>query len=540
MASPRLLGRAVTALGIVGALTVTGSLPAQAAAPVTPPTAPVANYDDGLFGAPDVFSSAFKQALALLAISTLDESQITQDDADAVGAGLQWLVDQQCPSGGWQGYVMKDVPCGPLSTDFSNSLAYVGEDSNTTAIVVQAFAALGQKDDPAVHDALDYLRGLQQADGGFAFNGFSSSDPNSTSLALQAFLAVGIDPATLTKGANTPYSYLQSQQLDCTAAAEDRGGIQAPFQAGVANMYAAVQTVPALAGAAYPIAPASSITPGGPTLDCTAPLLRRAPAPATKATQSAAPAAQPTGASTASAAPAPTASGEPSGGPSSTPTESASASASPSPTASAAPTTARPQAKPAPKAKPALAASTPSAAAALAASWVAANLQADGSAPDGFGGTDYAGTAYAVMGFAATGTNGTALTKALSFLQTHLTAATTKSGKPDTGALALTALAAFSGGLDPADFGGRDLIAAIEALQYFTPDAPVATPPVVTPVGLGGGTSGSGSAGGSGDLPFTGFDASSAAVFAGLLLLLGAASLGMAKVPAPVRGRHTA
>lgn len=531
MASPRLLGRAVTALGIVGALTLSGSLPAQAAAAITPPTAPVANYDDGLFGAPDVFSSAFKQALALLAISTLDQSQVTADDADAVDAGLQWLVDQQCPSGGWQGYVIKNVACGPLSTDYSNSLAYVGEDSNTTAIVVQAFAALGEPSHPAVADALDYLRGLQQSDGGFAFNGFSSSDPNSTSLALQAFLAVGVDPATLTKGTNTPYSYLQSQQLDCTAAVEDRGGIQAPFQTGVANMYATVQTVPALAAAAYPVPPASSITPGGPTLDCTAPLLRRAPAPAPKATQSAAPAAEPTGASTASS--------------SAEPTATASSEPTPTASASAAPTTARPQVKPAQRTKPALAAATPSAAAALAASWVAANLQADGSAADGFGGTDYAGTAYAVMGFAATGTNGTALTKALGFLRTHLTAATTKSGKPDAGALALTALAAFSGGLDATDFGGRDLISAIEALQYFTPTAPVTappvtSPPVVTPVATGGGTSGTGTSGGSGDLPFTGFNATSAAAFAALLLLLGAASLGSTKLPAPVRGRHAA
>jgi hypothetical protein len=546
--------RALGALSLGTALAVTGAVPASAA--VTPPSAPVPNYDDGLFGSPDVFSAAYKQALALLAISTLDDSQVSPDDETAVNAGLDWLAAQQCPDGGWQGYKISGVDCGPLSTDFSDPLAFVNEDSNTTALVVQAFAAFGVEDEP-VPSALDFLKTLQQADGGFAFSPGSGSDPNSTALVIQALLAVGTDPATLTKGAHTPYSYLQSQQLDCTADPADQGALQAPFAPGSANAFATVQSVPGLAKVPYPVPQADSITPDGPHLECATPLLRKA----TKATSTAT---SPSPAATASAAPetaAPESAAPDSAAPQSAePTQSASAEPTPTQSASAEPTanasesvpaTAAPgsaptkaatliRKPPAPakaKAKPALAAATPEEAAALAASWVADQLTSAGYLDNGLGGVDYASTAYAVLGFAATGTNGTALTKALAFLQSHLSGATTKGGADEIGGLSLTALAAFAGGLDPTDFANSDLIARIEALQYFTPEAPVVEPPVVTPVDqpVGGGV---GSAGGG--LPFTGFSTDTVSQLALLMLLLGAALIGSTHLRAPARGRHAA
>ena len=541
---------AVLALSAASALALTGALPAAAA--VTVPSAPVSNYDDGLYGAPDVFSSAYKQALALLAISTLDQSQVTKDDETSVDAGLSWLEQQQCAGGGWQGYHVADVACGPLSTDFNDSLYYVGPDSNTTAIVVQAFEAFGVNDGP-VPDALDFLRGLQNSDGGFGFNTGSGSDPNSTALAIQAFIAAGVDPATLAKGSNTPYSYLQSLQLDCTAAAADRGGIQAPFALGSANVLATVQSVPALAGEAYPVYQKGALTPDGPTLECPAltTKLKTGTSTTNAATTTVSPSPTETAAPTASASA--TASASESASP--TPSESAAPadsaapteSATPTPTESATPTpTATAASKPAPakvtapKAKPALAASTPSEAAQIAASWVASQLTPDGYLDGGFG-PDYTSTAYAAMGFAATGTQGNALTSILNYFKAHLSAATKSGGKDDPGNLGLTALAAIAGDLDPTDFAGSDLISRIEALQYFTPEAPTTEPTD------GGTTVGSGGEGGGvvegpqpSDLPFTGFESDTLVRNALLVMVLGALLVAASRVRKPMQGRHTA
>jgi hypothetical protein len=546
----RTASRALAALGIATALAVTGGTPATAA--VAPPTAPVPNYDDGLFGKPDVFSAAYKQALALLAISTLDDAQVTPDDETAVGAGLDWLAGQQCANGGWQGYKLSGVACGPLSSDPSDSLAYVGADSNTTALVVQAFAAFGVTDAP-VPDALDYLRGLQNADGGFEFSSGSGSDPNSTALAIQAFLAVGTDPATLTKGSNTPYTYLQGLQLDCAADADDQGGIQAPFAPGSANAYATVQSVPALAGSAYPVEPASTQAPDGPHLECPTPLLRRANAPKASTTQ-ARPAASPS-ATSATTDPNPSASpsegasdsADPSSEPSAASSDSAAPSSEPSASpsgaaslsSSAAPTGQATAARPARvlTAKPALAATTPQEAADLGATWVADHLTADGYLDSGFGSVDFANTAYAILGFAASGTHGTAMAKALAYFASHLSGATQKGGADDPGSLGLTALAAFAGGLDPTDFGTSDLITRIEALQYFTPEVAPSESPSGSPAPT---EEGVGTTSGSGSLPFTGFATDSWSRMALLTLLLGAALVGGSRLRAPTRGRHAA
>jgi hypothetical protein len=188
-------------------------------------------------------------------------------------------------------------------------------------------------------------------------------------------------------------------------------------------------------------------------------------------------------------------------------------------------------------AKPALAATTPQEAADLGATWVADHLTADGYLDSGFGSVDFANTAYAILGFAASGTNGTAMAKALAYFASHLSAATQKSGADDPGSLGLTALAAFAGGLDPTDFGNSDLITRIEALQYFTPEVAPSESPSGSPAPT---EEGVGTTSGSGSLPFTGFATDSWSRMALLTLLLGAALVGGSRLRAPTRGRHAA
>jgi hypothetical protein len=440
--------RLLAALGIATAIVATGGTPVAAA--TAPPSAPVPHYDDGLLGAPDVFSATYKHALGLLAIAGIDPTHRTAADSAAATAGLAWLARQQCANGGWQGYKLSGVACGPLSTDPNDSLHYVAADSNTTAAVIQAFAAFGESGGP-VPAAVTFLKSLQTSDGGFEFTPGAGSDPNSTALSIQAFLALGTDPATLTKGANTPYTYLAGQQLGCGAAAADRGALQAPFAPGDANLYATVQSVPALAHVAYPVHPAATSTTGGPQLDC---------------------------------------------------------STNPPPAVDAA---------------------------AVAASWVAAQLTAAGSLDNGFGGVDYPNMAYAVAGFAATGTQSTAAGKVLAYLQSHTAAATTKSGKDDIGGLGLTALAAIAGGSNPKAFGGRDLIARIEGLQYVTPAAPSpsSSPTAVTTPSVAPSTGGVG-------LPATGRSTGRLGLLGAALVLLGAVLVSGAALPLPVAGRHRA
>ena len=73
-------------------------------------------------------------------------------------------------------------------------------DSNTTALVIQAIAALEAGDDAIVR-GIDYLRSLQDESGAIAYDASTApdlvGDANSTAVAIQAFVAAGEDPTEL-------------------------------------------------------------------------------------------------------------------------------------------------------------------------------------------------------------------------------------------------------------------------------------------------------------------------------------------------------
>ncbi len=132
--------------------------------------------DNGHFGD----SAVFDDALALLAMLSAD---VRPGIATAT-----WLIDAQCPDGGWA----YDLPYDPVTDDehcHSGDTDVFDADSNTTSYVVQALAARRAKDWTA--DPFAYLDTVRDPDkGGWSYSAaFIATDANSTALVIQAYAA---------------------------------------------------------------------------------------------------------------------------------------------------------------------------------------------------------------------------------------------------------------------------------------------------------------------------------------------------------------
>ena len=121
-------------------------------------------------------------------------------------------------------------------------------DSNTTALAIQALAAVGAGDD-AIAAGLAYLATVRDANGAVGYDAASvesGGDANSTALAIQAVTAAGEDPASWEGG----------DLITALAAFQnDSGAFQ--FQPAMPDdsMLATVQAIPALLGEPLPIRP---------------------------------------------------------------------------------------------------------------------------------------------------------------------------------------------------------------------------------------------------------------------------------------------
>jgi hypothetical protein len=243
--------RSVSALGRLGGWGVAAGLliavvgPAEAIA-----AAPAAPANVGLFGAQDPkFDGVYRQSLSIIGLVATGH----RPDANAI----DWLLAQQCADGAFTAYRANTAtPCAPA-----------GEDENATAAAIQAEATLGKP----TANAITALRRFQLADGGFYDNtafGPAASDVNSTGLALSAFVAAGIDPATVTSSdGKTGDQYLRSLQIGCEATS---GAGAYDFQAEAtlhANDYATVQGLLGALGKALPI---SATSAGGTAPACPA------------------------------------------------------------------------------------------------------------------------------------------------------------------------------------------------------------------------------------------------------------------------------
>ncbi|WP_371529439.1 terpene cyclase/mutase family protein [Streptomyces sp. NBC_01283] len=184
---------------VLAAVAVIGSAAAPAAFADSASPSPSAALPSGLYGDADPkFDGVFRQSYALLA----------QDSAGVKPAAksVDWLTGQQCESGGFAAYrADAGEPCDS-KTMF---------DSNATASAVQALAALGGQK-KAVGKGVDWLKSVQNKDGGWGYSPGMASDANSTGIVIGALAAAGEKPQSVkAQSGKSPYDALPALSMSC-------------------------------------------------------------------------------------------------------------------------------------------------------------------------------------------------------------------------------------------------------------------------------------------------------------------------------------
>jgi hypothetical protein len=148
-------------------------------------------------------SDIYSDALAILGLRAAGES--VGNDAVA------FLKDQQKADGGWS----------------ADNADQYGEDSNTTALVIQALLTAGiASDDTTITKGFTYLQGVF-GNGGFGISPGAGPDPNSDELAIQAVLAAHLQSDAGWKSRlDQALSYLAAQQI---SSGSDAGAISTPY-----------------------------------------------------------------------------------------------------------------------------------------------------------------------------------------------------------------------------------------------------------------------------------------------------------------------
>ncbi|MET8678215.1 prenyltransferase/squalene oxidase repeat-containing protein [Streptomyces sp. NPDC004647] len=223
--SAKTVRRSAAALAASAAVLCVTAAPAVAAPAVPAADSPSpktsAELPSGLYGTKDpTYDGVWRQSLALLA----------QDTAGVTPAkkAVNWLAGQQCTSGGF----------APYRADAAEKCdAKTPVDSNATAAAVQALAALGGHSE-AVRKGVDWLKSVQNQNGGWSYNPGGPSDANSTSVVIGALAAAGEKPEeTKSQKGRSAYDALLAFQLGCDekesvrgafAYQPDKGGRPAP------------------------------------------------------------------------------------------------------------------------------------------------------------------------------------------------------------------------------------------------------------------------------------------------------------------------
>lgn len=180
------------------------------------------NPDTGLVG-----TGLFDHALGILALVASGQS-VPTEWVDAVKT-------RQIANGGWA---------------YDGSADEAAADSNTTALVLQALVASGvTNDDPAIVNALAYLKTVNAPTGGFAYSVADPllADANSTGTVIQALIAVGEDPNGSTEwGDVDPIQALTNFQ-------NPSGAFHYMDSVPDDNLFATVQAIIGLTGVPYPV-----------------------------------------------------------------------------------------------------------------------------------------------------------------------------------------------------------------------------------------------------------------------------------------------
>ncbi|MFD4632611.1 prenyltransferase/squalene oxidase repeat-containing protein [Streptomyces sp. NPDC058284] len=233
---------------VLAAVAVFGSAAAPAAFAESSSPSPSTALPSGLYGKQDPkFDGVFRQSYALLA-------QHTQDIEPAAKA-VDWLTGQQCASGGFAAYrADASTPCNSKTT----------VDSNSTAAAVQALTALGGQD-KAVKKSVQWLKSVQNKDGGWGYNPGFPSDANSTGIVVGALVAAGENPASAkSQGGKSPYDALPKLAMDCGKDGGAFGLADAKSGKVSPNAGATAAGVLGSLGRGLVVAPAKKATSGAP------------------------------------------------------------------------------------------------------------------------------------------------------------------------------------------------------------------------------------------------------------------------------------
>lgn len=219
----------------------------------------MARGDDGSYS--DVtFQEVIDQALALIALEATD--------APIPLVSWQWLVDAQCPDGGWQ----FDRPYDDQTDDehcFNSGQFDAMADTNTTGYAVQALSLQNEVEAanpfPFFRSARDGFkkgwvyepeRRCEVLDGSFCY----LTDTNSTSLTIQAYLAAGRD---VPQGGMKALKRLQYRLCGNDGGAFGFSWVQTDsgLEKDDPNLGATTQAVPALRKKPFPLNPVEVTKP---------------------------------------------------------------------------------------------------------------------------------------------------------------------------------------------------------------------------------------------------------------------------------------
>jgi hypothetical protein len=199
--------------------------------------AQVANYAAG----------NYEQGLALQALGVAGVR-----GGSRLAAAVHYLVDQQCPDGGWSFTAQATDSCVVSATD------YTGPDTNSTAQAVQGLAAQGAVTAGVASGAVGFYAAGQDTDGGWSYYPSStgapqSTDPDSTAFVIQALIALGRSPSGpgFVHGSSDPVSALLAFQLTSGPGA---GAFESSYAPGSPDLTASFQATPAVAGASFAFA----------------------------------------------------------------------------------------------------------------------------------------------------------------------------------------------------------------------------------------------------------------------------------------------
>ncbi|WP_017239059.1 prenyltransferase/squalene oxidase repeat-containing protein [Streptomyces sp. SS] len=195
------------AAAFAAAAVVLGTAAALPAAAAPSPTPSTGTLPAGLYGTTDpTYDGVWRQSLAFLAQRATGYQPADQ--------AVDWLLGQQCADGSFASYrAAAATPCD----------AKTMRDTNATAVAVQALgavrrqAAAPEKVDQAVKAGTDWLRTVQNKDGGWGYGVGGASDANSTSIVVGALAATGVKPGSYASAdGRTPYDALLSFALPCS------------------------------------------------------------------------------------------------------------------------------------------------------------------------------------------------------------------------------------------------------------------------------------------------------------------------------------